>query len=173
MAEKKSVGSRILIRMLGFFIFLVLLGIAKVLSFYILSDFYTAIVGFFLDNLFLAFLIFFITLIADTFWAFWFPFNIPAPVVSAVSSIFIVTYIYRLWLFLDNYLLTGIEMPISLVYQLVFWSVLVGGYVVIILRFVGWGDIRAKLKERREEKEEAREEREKKNERRKKRKNKK
>ena len=151
--EKKSIGSKILSRMLGFFIFLVLLGIAKVLSFYIASDFYSAIIGFFIDNLFLSLIIFFITLIGDIFWGLFFPFNLPAPIISAVASIFIVNYIYKLLVFIDSYALMGINFSLGFITQIVFWIVLVVGYIVIIVRLFGWDKIKYEWKERKEEKE--------------------
>jgi len=130
---------------IGFLIFLILLALANYLKAFIFSHTYWAIVDFLIANLWLSFWIFFLTLIADIFWTFRVPFNLVAPILSAASSIFIVDYIYRIWNFMDVTGRTNIGLPIGAIYPIVFWVVLVVGYITILTRF---------KREGREEKEE-------------------
>jgi hypothetical protein len=132
--RKKSVNRIVFSKVIGFLIFLILLAITNYLKSYVNSEFYAAIVNFFINNIFLSFLIMFLTMFAEIFWSFSFPMNILAPIISAVSSIFILTYIYRMWLFTEDYISSGINLPIGSIYYIVFWMVIIVGYVTILVR---------------------------------------
>lgn len=54
--------------------------------------------------------------------------------------------------------MTGISVPIMLIYEAVFWIVLIGGYVIIIVRFAGWNRLREEFIERKRAAEEEMEE---------------
>lgn len=133
--QKKSVGGVMLSKTIGFLIFLILLALANYLKYYINSTLYAAIVGFFVTNLWLSIVIFITTLIADIFWTFRIPLNIPAPILSAISSIFIIAYIERLWNFLKIAEITNIYFPSNILYPVVFWIVIAVGYILILVRF--------------------------------------
>ncbi len=127
----KSIFKIIIGRTIGFIIFLILLGIANLFQF---SELYNNIIDFFIRNLLLIFILFALGMINDIFWIY--KYNILAPIVSALLSIFIVTFIYRMFNFLEPYLGFNISLPISLIYAIVFIAVLIGGYVTIITRLV-------------------------------------
>jgi len=135
-------------RILGFLLFLILLGIANLLVKYIHNSVYIAIVNFLFDNLVLLIIILFISLLADIFWRFWFPFNLPAPILSAVSSIYMIKYIYNLWILIDSFVNTGITFQIGIIYKIVFWVVVIAGYINILIRL---GRIRGEAEEKKKE----------------------
>ena len=131
---KKSVGQIILSNIIGFLIFLILLAFASYLKQFFPNQVYINIVNFFINNLWLSFLIFIATLIAEIVWSFSFPFNIIAPILSAVTSIFIVQYLYNLWIFLNLFIGSGFEIQINTLFLFVFWAVIVVGYIILLSR---------------------------------------
>lgn len=118
---------------LGFIMFLILLAIANLLVPHIPSSVYESIVDFFNSNILLFFGMMLVGMINEIFWSFFFPFNILAPITSATLSIFIVTFIYRAWYFIDSYVHTNIVLPSS-VYVPVALIVLFIGYITILAR---------------------------------------
>jgi hypothetical protein len=133
--KKKSTGGVILSNTISFLVFLILLALANYLKIYIDSAIYAAIINFLVTNLWLSFIIFFTTLIAEIFWTFKLPLNLPAPILSAISSIFIITYIERLWSFINATAITNIYFPADIIYPVVFWIVIAVGYILILVRF--------------------------------------
>jgi hypothetical protein len=124
----------IISKIIGFLVFLIILAIANYLKVYITNEMYYTVIDFIIDNLWLSFLIFIATMIAEVFWVFSFPFNLPAPILSAISSVFIVSYIYRMWILVEGFTTTKIVIPIWAIYPLVFWIVLIVGYISIFLK---------------------------------------
>ena len=130
----KTIVGIILSRVFGFVFFLVLLAIANFLVPYVPSEVYAQAVKFFNLNIILLLIIMFIGIINDIFWNFSFPFNILAPISSAILGIYIVTFLYRIWIFLDFYFQTGFYFPIRTLYTIVFVFVLIFGYFAILAR---------------------------------------
>jgi hypothetical protein len=141
---KDSVSKRILLKIIGFLIFLIILGLANFLTKYITDLFYGDVVNFLIENLWLSFLIFVSTLVAEIFWMMWFPLDIPAPFLSAVSSLFIVNYLYNIYLFLGVYTYIDAPIPIGSIYEIVFWMVIGVGYILLLARIAK--DVREKKK---------------------------
>ncbi len=129
----KSVFKIIISSIGGFIIFLIILAIANIIMPYIPSTIYADVVGFFNANIMLFLLMMFISMVNDIFWIFYFPFNILAPITSALLSIFVVVFFYRVWNFLNNYIKAEITVPKGL-YTPVALLVLVIGYIVILAR---------------------------------------
>jgi hypothetical protein len=151
----QSIARIILSRVIGFLLFLVILAIANVLISSINNQVYTDTVDFFNTNLTIIIIVTFFGLVNDIFWTFYFPFNILAPVISAVLSVYIVTFIYRFWLFANNYIKFQLTIPINTIYLVVVLLVLILGYIVILAR---GGRPRQEWKERHEERRERRKE---------------
>ncbi|MFH0978650.1 MAG: hypothetical protein V1837_05085 [Candidatus Woesearchaeota archaeon] len=131
---KKSVTHIVLARVIGFFVFLLLLAIANALTGSIQNDIYANIVTFFNVNILLFLALMVIGLINDIFWSFSFPFNILGPFSAALLSIFIVTFLYRLWLFLNSYINSNVNIPIGLLYVIVPIIVFFAGCITVIFR---------------------------------------
>lgn len=146
--QKRTLRGVVISKAAGFLVFLILLAIASYLRSSITNSFYNSIVDFLIVNLHLSFVIFFITLLADVFWVLKFPLNLPAPILSAVGSVYVVMYIYRFWIFLNSYIKTSLIIPIYPLYFLVFWIVVLVGYILVIARR---GKSRRELEEEHEE----------------------
>lgn len=134
---KKSVAHIVFLRTFGFVIFLIVLGISNYLVKYAAISSYNEAVFFFNSNILLLFIITFTGMLSEIFWTLIFPFNLIAPIVSAVSSIFIVTFVYRIWNFIEEYAKTGFSFPLNKIYFLVFLLVLIIGYIVVLVKFLG------------------------------------
>lgn len=131
---KKSVPKIVIWKIVGFLIFLILLGVANYFTRYIPGNFYYSIVQFFNGNLGLIVVMMLFGMLSEVFWNLFFPLDLVAPIISAISSIFSVTFVYRIWLLVDSYVGTGVEIPMGGVYRLVFWLVLIIGYIVVLAR---------------------------------------
>jgi hypothetical protein len=124
--------------MMGIISFLIIIVLANILSYYIANPTYHSGVDLLNANFWLLLIIGIILLIADLFTAFPFPLDLPAPLIRAIGSVFVIAFILRIFAWVD--MVTG-----STFYQL-FWSlsfivvpivfllVLVTGYYEIIRR---------------------------------------
>ena len=149
--KRKSIPKIILSRIIGFIIFLVLLGILNMLIPYVQNQIFSQIISFFNSNIFLLFIIMIIGLMAEIFWALIFPLNALAPIFSAISSIFILAFIFRAWNFIESFTgsLISIPIPQYLIYVIVFWLVIIIGYIKVLASI---GKFREKVEEDEEEK---------------------
>jgi hypothetical protein len=135
---ERSLGWIFVTRMMGIISFLIIIVLANILSYYIANPTYHSGVDLLNANFWLLLIIGIILLIADLFTAFPFPLDLPAPLIRAIGSVFIIAFILRIFAWVD--MVTG-----STFYQL-FWSlsfivvpivfllVLVTGYYEIIRR---------------------------------------
>ena len=134
---KKSVAHIVLSRVFSFVIFLVVLGIANYLIRYMPGYLYRNIIYFFNSNLLLLLVITSFGILAEIFWTLMFPFSLAAPIISAISGILIVNFIYKIWSFIETYAKTNFYLPINKIYVLVFVLVLIFGYILVFLKFLG------------------------------------
>jgi len=130
----KSIPRIILSHIAGFIIFLILLAVANILIPSINNDIYINIIQFFNSNLIFLLLLTFIGMINEIFWSFYFPFNIFAPIFSSILSIYVITFIYKIWSLLDVYIKSTLIIPIDLIYAIVPLIVFIAGYITIIAR---------------------------------------
>jgi hypothetical protein len=130
----KSVPKIILSRIIGFLIFLILLAIANILIPAVDSKIYSSIINFFNTNLILLFILTIIGMINEVFWSFYFPFSIIAPITGAILSIYIIIFIHKLFDFLNIYIQPSIALPWQTIHFIVFWIVLIAGYLIILIR---------------------------------------
>lgn len=132
MKKSNPIVRMIFSKILWFLAFLILVAVAKVLTTYIDNAVYSSIINFFFDNLVLMLIIFFFVLVSEIFWEVKFPFNLPAPLLSAGFSSYLVTLIYRFFVLIKS--LTGfeLELPMTLIYTITFIGVVVIGYMIII-----------------------------------------
>lgn len=131
----KTIPSIIIWRTVGFLFFLILLAISNslILNFNNIPM-YAGIIQFFNSNLAIVFVIFIIGMISDIMWVFNFPFNLLAPVFSSILSIYLVTFIYKIFQLVDSYVPLNINLPIEQIITLVSFIVLLVGYLIIIKR---------------------------------------
>lgn len=128
---KKEVMDVFFSRIVGFLVFLLVLAVLNIINPVNLT--LSQFINFFNDNLILFFLITFFFLISDIFWIQKMPFNLIAPILTAISSMFLITFLQKMISFgLD---MAEVYMPTRLtliiLYPVVFLIVMVVGYVKI------------------------------------------
>jgi hypothetical protein len=142
----KSIPGIVASRILGLLIFLLLLYVASELSFVKNSSFNSQIVELLFQNIWLIALITIIFMFGDVFNALIFPLNLPGPIFNAVGSLFLLTLLFRILLFIDFLLGLGVFRLLDsfsfLIFPIVFVVVLVAGYFSIFIDLVGPGKSR-------------------------------
>jgi hypothetical protein len=149
--KQHSLGWVFVSRMIGVICFLIVVVLANILTFYVASPLYHSGVDFLNLNFWLLLLIAIIIFIGDIFGAFPFPLNLPAPVIKAIDSVFIIAFVLRVFDWVDTttgnniyhyfWLLSFVIVPI------VFIIVLLAGYYEILCDL--WA--KAKIREHSEE----------------------
>jgi hypothetical protein len=134
--KQHSLGWVFVSRMIGIICFLIVVVLANILTFYVASPLYHSGVDFLNLNFWLLLLIAIIIFIGDIFGAFPFPLNLPAPVIKAIGSVFIIAFVLRVFEWVDTttgnniyhyfWLLSFVIVPI------VFLIVLLAGYYEIL-----------------------------------------
>jgi hypothetical protein len=119
---------------MGFIVFIILLSVASFVVPNISNSVYSDVIQFFNANVAIFFILFFIGMINEIFWSFYFPFNIIAPITSSVLSIFVISFFYKVWLFIDGYVHTNAYIPITMIYPIVIILTFIIGYVIIFTR---------------------------------------
>ncbi len=146
--KQHSLGWVFVSRMIGVLCFLIVVVLANILKYYISNPLYVSGVAFLDINFWLLLLIAIIIFVADIFGAFPFPLNLPAPVIKAIGSVFIIAFVLRVFEWVDTttgnniyhyfWLLSFVIVPI------VFIIVLLAGYYEIVCDL--WA--KAKLREK-------------------------
>ena len=134
--KQHSLGWIFVSRMIGIICFLIVVVLANILTYYVANPLYHAGVDFLNLNFWLLLLIGIIIFIADIFGAFPFPMNLPAPIIKATGSVFIIAFVLRVFSWVDSatgnniyhyfWLLSFVIVPV------VFIIVLLAGYYEII-----------------------------------------
>src|SRR5271157_4740854 len=134
MEREHSAAGLIVKRTVGFIIFLIILLIANILASGFNNFVYSNIMQFFNTSIPLFFILFVIGIINDLFWSFYFPWNMFAPITSSILSIFVVTFLYRVWLFANSYVHSTFVIPLGLISTIVFIIVFISGYLHLARR---------------------------------------
>ncbi len=140
---ERSLGWVFVTRMIGIISFLIIVVLANILSYYIGNPTYQSGVDLLNANFWLLLIIGIILLIADLFTAFPFPLDLPAPIIRAIGSVFVIAFILRIFEWVDQ--ITGSDLFqffwfISFIMiPIVFLLVLVTGYYEIIRRLFRFG----------------------------------
>lgn len=134
--KQHSLGWVFVSRMIGIICFLIVVVLANILKYYVTSPLYHSGVAFLNLNFWLLLLIGIIIFVADIFGAFPFPLNLPAPIIKAIGSVFIIAFVLRIFEWVDTttgnniyhyfWLLSFVIVPV------VFIIVLVAGYYEIV-----------------------------------------
>lgn len=139
--RKKPLSWVFVSRMIGIICFLIIVVLANILTYYITNSFFNSGVIFLNDNFWLLIIIAIVLLAADISDAFSFPFNLPAPLIRAIGSVFFILFVLRVIQFVDNNASTNLYTPswylAFLVVPLIFLIVLTSGYYAI-LRELWW-----------------------------------
>lgn len=137
-SSERSPGWVFVTRMIGIISFLIIVVLANILKFYVQNPIYHSGVDFLNTNFWLILLIGIIFFIADIFSSFLFPLDLPAPVIRAIGSVFLIAFVLRTFSWVDQvtgnniyeffWLLSFIIVPV------VFILVLATGYYEILRR---------------------------------------
>jgi len=135
---ERSLGWVFVTRMIGIISFLIIVVLANILTYYVASPVFYSGVGLLNANFWLLLCIGIIIFIGDIFTAFPFPLDLPAPVIRAIGSVFIIAFVLRVFEWVDRlagsniyqffWFLSFVVVPI------VFLLVLLSGYYEIIRR---------------------------------------
>lgn len=122
-------------RLIALVVFLGMLAGVNVLSLFYSDPAFVAVVEFFNENLVLMLIITVIFFLSELFGILRFPFNLPYPLFSAVGSLFVMSFLYNMFYFVDKLASAGIFSFIGelifLIYPLIFLIVLIVGYIKI------------------------------------------
>lgn len=141
--RNKSLSWVFVSRMIGIICFLIVIVLAKILSNFSTFGgiFQKAVDGILFANFWLLLLIVIILFIADIFWAFPFPLNLPAPIIRAFGSAFCIAFILNVFSWMDEISGTTLYhffwLTTFLLVPLVFLIVLTSGYYEI-MRKLWW-----------------------------------
>lgn len=139
-SQERSPSWIFVTRMIGIISFLIIVVLANILTFYVKNGVYLSGVQFLNDNFLLILLIGIIFFIADIFSSFSFPLDLPAPIIRAIGSVFIIAFVLRVFEWVDRvtgndiyqffWLLSFVIVPV------VFILVLATGYYEILRRLI-------------------------------------
>ena len=133
--KTKSIVWILASNLVAFGIFLILLGSLNVLVKFVDDAVFHQVVELLNDNIGLILTLFIIFLIGNIFGSLFFPFNLPTPLINAVGSMFLITFIFRVFELIDSLIdenfFQSIEEFSFLIYPVVFIIVIVGGYITI------------------------------------------
>ncbi len=125
-------------RVIGILCFLIVMVLANILTYYVTNPLYHSAVNFVNGEFWLLLLIAVIMMVADLFTTFTFPLNLPAPIIRAIGSVFVIAFILRLFSWVDTIAGTNLYeifwLVSFLVIPLVFLIILVTGYYEIMRR---------------------------------------
>ena len=123
-------------RMMGIIFSLIVVVLANFLMDYVTNPLYHSGVTLLNENVWLLIIIALVMLVADIFGVFEFPLNLPAPIIRAIGSVFIIVFILRVIEWGDTNTATNLYPPFSLIsiiiVPFVFLIVLASGYYHIL-----------------------------------------
>jgi hypothetical protein len=122
--------------MIGIITFLIVVVLANILTYYVSSPVYRAGVSFLNENFWLLLLIAIILMAGDIFFAFPLPLNLPAPIIRAIGSVFVIAFMLHIFQWVDSVAATSLYSFVwvlsFVIVPVVFIVVLVSGYFEIM-----------------------------------------
>lgn len=134
--RSKSVGWVFATRMIAIVSLLIVVVLANILTYYVANPLFHSLVAFINENFWLLILIAIILFGGALFGAFPFPFNLPAPIINAIGSVFGIAFILRVFQWVDQIASVSLY-PLFwflsfIIVPLVFLLVLASGYFEIM-----------------------------------------
>ncbi|MFO7968383.1 MAG: hypothetical protein R6U44_12385 [Archaeoglobaceae archaeon] len=134
----KNVVRIISLRLLGLFLFLVMLFLLSILNDTVDYPLLDSIVQFLNNNVYLIIYMTFIFLFGELFTLQKFPLNLPGPLVNAAGSLLVVTFVLRVFDLVDSMIGENVfhifDQLSFVIYTVVFTIVLIAGYITIFIR---------------------------------------
>jgi hypothetical protein len=134
--RSQSLGWVFVSKMIGIICLLIVIVLANILTYYIPNPLFHAGVSFVNENFWLLVLIAVVMFVGAIFRAFPFPLNLPAPIIRAIGSVFVIAFILKVFQWVDS--VTGTTLYTMfwflsfLIVPLVFLLVLACGYLEIM-----------------------------------------
>jgi len=123
----------------GIIIFLLVLVLFRFIADHSSWALFAAFVDFLFANAPLIIFFSILFMIGDMFEALSFPFDLPFPIIKAVGSVFLLTFLFNIFTFIESYYAIGISPAVDLLklilYPLVPIVVLIAGYVSVAAQF--------------------------------------
>jgi len=123
----------------GIIIFLLVLVLFRFIADHSSWALFAAFVDFLFANAPLIIFFSILFMIGDMFEAFSFPFDLPYPIIKAIGSIFLLTFLFNIFTFIESYNTIGLSPAVDLLklilYPLIPIVVLIAGYVSIAAQF--------------------------------------
>lgn len=144
--ELKNILAIIFKRAISFLLFLLLLFCMRFLIPLVNNSFYVAIVSFLEGSIWILFLSTLFIMLGELFDELLFPINLPAPLLLAAGSLFVLYFIFGLISLVseltDTNFIPSLQPLYSVIYLIVFVLVLLVGYLDIIHNMPGHGFLR-------------------------------
>jgi hypothetical protein len=132
MGKEETIFKVIFGKVVGFLIFIILVVVAEMVLQNVENETFSQIVQFFSSNALLLFLITIFAMMGGIFWVLDFPFNIPSPIVQAVGSIFIVTFLLKAVAFTAE--MFGKVFEVSGIIQIIIFILV--GLVILVMGYL-------------------------------------
>ena len=136
LCRNESLSSVFVLRMIGIITFLIVVVLANILTHYVSSPIYRTGVLFLNENFWLLLLIAIILLVGDIFFASPFPLNLPAPIIMAIGSVFVIAFMLHIFQWVDSVAATNLYSFVwvlsFVIVPVVFIVVLLSGYFEIM-----------------------------------------
>lgn len=145
MGQIKSVASVLFSRLIGFLIFILLIGILNILIPYVNNSTFTSVIGFLNQNIWIIILFSLLMAGGELFSVLVFPFNLPYPLFNAIGSIFLIRFLFNILSFVNSQLVNvtipevriTLKQLFTIIAAIVFLIVLISGYVKILVEMYG------------------------------------
>jgi hypothetical protein len=128
------------LQMIGIITFLIVVVLANILTYYVSNPVYSAGVLFLNENFWLLLLIAIILMAGDIFFTFPFPLNLPAPIIRAIGSVFVIAFMLHIFQWVDSVAATSLYSFVwvlsFVIVPIIFIIVLVSGYFEIMRKLL-------------------------------------
>ncbi|HVP94623.1 MAG TPA: hypothetical protein VMS89_05550 [Methanoregulaceae archaeon] len=146
--RERSVPWIIVSGFFGIVIFLILMAALRYFSVSIGDGSLTGIIDFIIANTAIIIIFVIFLMIAEIFYSFPFPADLPGPVFSGIGTLFFLAFIFNILRYIDRQytigLFPGFSLFIPLIYLIIFILILISGYVRIFTRLPRREEIRSK-----------------------------
>jgi len=141
MGQIKSIAGVLFSRLIGFLIFILVMGLLNILVPYVDNITYTTVISFLNSNLWVIILFSLLMAGGELFSVLMPPFNLPFPLFNAIGSIFLIKFFFNIFVFVDTQLINvsipGVRITLKqlfiIIAAIVFLIVLISGYVKLLV----------------------------------------
>jgi hypothetical protein len=141
MGQIRSVAGVLFSRLIGFLIFILIIGLLNVLVPYVDNITFSSVIAFLNKNIWIIILFSLLMAGGELFSVLMLPFNLPYPLFNAIGSIFLIKFLFNILVFVNTQLVNvslpevriTIKQLFVIIAAIVFLIVLISGYVKILV----------------------------------------